>query len=73
MSAVYDGIFVGSPRFGNRIQKQHLCGQNWQLKGIELAADLNYMTTLVLDDAEQVRAQQLTELCRASNYTECPK
>ena len=42
-------------------------------KGIELAADLNYMTTLVLDDAEQVRAQQLTELCRVSNYTDCPK
>jgi len=42
-------------------------------QGIDLAADLNYMTTLVLEDAEQLRAQQLTELCRASNYTDCPK
>jgi TPR repeat protein len=42
-------------------------------KGIELATDLNYMTTLVLDEAEQARAQQLTDLCRSSNFTDCPK
>jgi TPR repeat protein len=42
-------------------------------RGIELAADLNYMTTLVLDEAQQARAQQLTDLCRSSNFTDCPK
>jgi uncharacterized protein len=44
-----------------------------QDQGIELAGELNYMTTLVLDEAEQARAAQLTDLCRASNYTDCPK
>lgn len=42
-------------------------------QGIELAGELNYMTTLVLDEAEQARAAQLTERCRASNYADCPK
>ena len=42
-------------------------------RALSSQADLNYMTTLVLDDAEQLRAQQLTELCRMSNYTDCPK
>ena len=41
-------------------------------RGIELATDLNYMTTLILDEAQQVRAQQLTDLCRSSNFTDCP-
>ena len=42
-------------------------------QGIELAGELNYMTTLVLDEGQQAVAAQLTELCRASNYTDCPK
>ena len=41
-------------------------------QGIELAGELNYLTTLVLDDDEQLRALQLTELCRSSNFTDCP-
>jgi len=42
-------------------------------QGVEMAGELNYMTTLVLDEAQQARAAQLTERCRASNYADCPK
>ena len=42
-------------------------------QGIELATDLNYMTTLVLDEEEQAFARQLTDLCVSSNYADCPK
>jgi len=42
-------------------------------QGIELAEELNYLTTLVLDDDEQERARQRVELCLASDYADCPK
>ena len=42
-------------------------------QGVELAAELNYLSTLILDEEEQQQGIALADLCRNSNYTDCPK